>query len=143
MKEDDNESDAAEVHDRLLKIISNLSDLQKEKLLYALRKWEQPKPTVKQKPKFAEKREHFRKDSPVYGIFETKNRQFREFTKNVSVGGLLIDPEIRPSYHENIFITLFHNNFNLPVRTNGKVVRVDPDGVGLQFDQVIPRMSSV
>jgi hypothetical protein len=45
--------------------------------------------------------------------------------------------------NEDIFMTLFHKNFNHPVRTNGKVVRVDINGAGVQFNQVIPGMSSV
>ena len=143
MKKCDNESGITEVHARLLKIISNLSESQMEKILHALRKWEQPEPTVKQEPKFPEKREHIRQEASVYGIFETKNSQFRDFTKNVSESGVLIDTETSLSFQEDIFMTLFHKNFNFPVRTNGKVVRVDPDGVGVQFDQVIPRMSSV
>ena len=132
-----------DVRVRLFKTISNFSESQMEKPLHALEKREQPEPSEKQEPKFPDKREHLRKDASVYGIFETKNNQFREFTKNVSEGGVLIDPEPTLSFHEDIFMTLFHKNFTMPVRTNGKVARVDPDGVGIQFDQVIPQMSSV
>ena len=92
---------------------------------------------------FLEKREHLRKDSSVYGIFETIDSQFRASTKNISMGGVLIDPETHLSFHENIYMTFFHRKFNVPVRTDGKVVRVDPDGVGIQFDQAIPAMSSL
>jgi phage repressor protein C with HTH and peptisase S24 domain len=132
-----------DVRDRLFKIISNFSESQMEKPPNDSDKWEQPEPTEKQESKFPEKREHIRKDASVYGIFETKHIQFRDVTKNVSVGGLLVDTETSLSFHEDIFMTLFHKNLNFPVRTNGKVVRVDSDGVGIQFNQVMPIITSI
>ena len=107
-----------------------------EKPLPSLEQWEH-------EPSFLEIRTHPRKDASVYGIFKTKYEQFRASTKNVSMGGVLIDPEIDLSLHDDIDMTLFHRKFNIPVRTNGKVVRVDSDGAGIQFDQVLPVMSSV
>ena len=132
-----------DVRDRLFKIISNFSESQMEKPLDDSEKWEQPEPTEKQKSKFIEKRKHLRINASVYAICETKNAYFRDFTKNVSEGGVLIEPETTLALHEDIFMTLIHNNFNSPVRTNSKVVRVDPDGVGVQFNQIISGMSSL
>ena len=122
-----------DVRDRLFKIISTLPEPQ----------WEEPESTEKKERKFTPKRKYIRKDTSVYGIFETKNSQFRDFTKNVSIGGVLIDAETPLSFHEDIFITLFHENFSSPIRTNGKVARVDSDGIGIQFDQVLSEMSSL
>jgi len=143
MENNDNKSSVTEVHARILKIISTLSESKKEQLLHGLEKWEQPEPTDKHESKFPEKREHLRKNATVYAICETKNSKFSDYTKNVSAGGLLIKPETTLSFHEDIFLTLFHKSLNHPIRTNGKVVWVDPGGVGVQFDQVIPSMSSV
>jgi c-di-GMP-binding flagellar brake protein YcgR len=120
-----------------------LSESQKEQLLHGLEKWEQPEPTDKHESKFHERREHLRINASVYAICETKNANFRDFTRNVSAGGVLIEPEATLYCNEDIFMTLFHKNFNHPVRTNGKVVRVDINGAGVQFNQVIPGMSSV
>ena len=143
MENNDNKSSVTEVHARILKIISTLSESKKEQVLHGLEKWEQPEPTDKHESKFPEKREHLRKNATVYAICETKNSKFSDYTKNVSAGGLLIEPETTLSFHEDIFLTLFHKSLNHPIRTNGKVVWVDPGGVGVQFDQVIPSMSSV
>ncbi|UCD32880.1 MAG: PilZ domain-containing protein [Desulfobacterales bacterium] len=140
MKRNDYKSD---VQNRILQIISTFSEPQMEQLLHALKKWEQPLPIDKHEPKFSEKRVYLRKNASIYGIFETKKSNFRDFTKNVSAGGILIEPETTLSFHEDLFITFFHSSFNYPVRTNGKVVRVDPDGVGVKFYQAIPTMSSV
>ena len=131
-----------DVRDRLFKITSDFSKSQMEKPLPSLEQWEHES-TEEHEPNFPEKREHLRKDVSVYGIYETENEQFRASTKNVSMGGVLIDPETHLSFHEDIYMTFFHRKFNVPVRTNGKVVRVDSDGVGIQFDQVIPAMLSL
>ena len=125
-----------DVRDRLFKVISDFSEPQKEKPLPSLEQWEH-------EPSLFKKRAHPRKDASVYGIFETKYEQFRASTKNVSMGGALIDPEIHLSFHDDIDMTLFFRKFNVPLRTNGKVVRVDSDGVGIQFNKVTPAMSSL
>ena len=92
---------------------------------------------------FFEKREHLRKNVSIFGIFETVNEQFRVSTKNVSVGGVLIDSETHLSLHEDLNMTFIDGKFNGHVRTKGKVIRIDSDGVGIQFDKVIPVMSSL
>jgi len=124
-----------DLRDRLFKVTSDFKE-QMEKPLPSLEEWEH-------EPNSHEKRGHSRKDVSVYGIFETIDSQFRASTKNVSEGGILIDPEIHLSSHEYISMTLFNKKLNVPIRTYGKVVRVDSDGAGIQFNQVIPVMSSL
>jgi len=130
-----------DVRDRLFKVTSDFKE-QMEKPLPSLEQWEHES-TEEHEPNFLEKREDLRKDVSVYGIFETIDSQFRASTQNVSMGGVLIDPETQLSLHEEIYMSLFHKNFKSPVQTNGKVVRVDSDGVGIQFDRVVPVMSSL
>ena len=125
-----------EIRDRLFKVISDFSGPQIEKPLQSMEQWEY-------EPNFPDKREHPRKDVSVYGIFETIDSRFRASTKNVSVGGVLIDPETDLSLHEYLYMTFVNRKFNVPVQTNGKVVRVDSDGVGIQFNKVVPAMSSL
>ena len=143
MKRKDDKSFVTKVHARILKIISTLSESQMEQLLHFLEKWEQPEPTDKHESRSPEKRKHPRKNASVYTIYETKQGEFRDFTKNVSAGGVLMEPETTLPLHEDIFMTFLHINVNFPVRTNGKVVRVDQDEVGVQFNQVIPSISFV
>jgi len=131
-----------DIRNRLFKITSTFPEPPMEKPLPSLEQWEHES-TEEHEPDFPEKREHPRKDVSVYGIFETIDSQFRASTKNVSMGGVLINPETHLSFHEDIHMTFFHRKFNVPTRTNGKVVRVDSEGVGIQFDQVIPAMSSL
>jgi hypothetical protein len=95
------------------------------------------------KSQFFEKREHLRKNVSIFGIFETVNEQFRVSTKNVSMGGVLIDSETHLSLYEDLNMTFIDSKFNGHVRTKGKVIRVNSDGVGIQFDKVVPVMSSL
>ena len=124
-----------DLRDRLFKVTSDFKE-QMEKPLPSLEEWEH-------EPNSHEKREHLRIDVSLYGFFDTVNSQFRAATKNISVGGVLIDPETDLSFREHIGMTFFHRKLNTPVRTNGRVVRVDSDGVGIQFDKIIPAMSSL
>jgi len=131
-----------DLRDRLFKVTSDFSGPQIEDPFPSLEHWEHES-TEEREPNSLGKREHSRKDNALYGIFKTKYEQFRASTKNVSEGGVLIDPEIDLSFNEYVYMTFFHRKFNIPVHTNGKIVRVDSDGVGIQFDQAIPVMSSV
>ncbi len=130
------------IRDRLFKVISDFSESQINAPLPSLRQWDY-EPADLQEYDSHEKREHPRKDVSVYGIFETTDSQFRVSTKNVSIGGALIDPKTDLFSNEYIQMFFFHRKFNAPVRANGKVVRADSDGVGIQFDKVIPAMSSL
>lgn len=127
---------ANDLRDRLFKVTSQLKKLHEEKPIPNSEPWAYESNSHDQ-------REHPRKDVPVYGIFATTNNQFRALTKNVSMGGVLVDFETQLSFHEHIDMTLIHRNFNTPVRTHGKVVRVDTDGIGIQFNTAIPVMASL
>ena len=131
-----------DIRDRLFKVTSDFRESQTEKPFPSLEQWEY-EPTEEHEPNFPEQREHARNDVSVYGIFETIDGQFRASTKNVSVGGVLIDPETDLSLNEFIYMTFVNRKFNVPVRTNGKVVRVDSNGVGIQFNKIIPVMSDL
>ena len=126
-----------DIPDRLFKVTSNFNESQMNEHLPSF------EITVEKESQFFEKREHLRKDISIYGIFETTDSHFRASTKNLSMGGILIDPETHLSLHEDMYMTLVHRKFDHPVRTHGKVIRVDSGGVGIQFDQVIPAMSSL
>jgi len=139
MENNDNKSSIAEVQARIFQIISTMPEEQKRKLLTGLEKW-QSKFDDKQQSKPKDKREYYRQPISVYAICETNNRNFRDFTKDVSVGGAFIETETNLSLDEGLFITLFHKSLETPVRANGKIVRVDPMGVGIKFIKTIPGM---
>jgi len=131
-----------DLRDRLFKVTSDFNESQMEESLPSLEQWEH-EVTDEKESQFFEKREHLRKNVSIHGIFETVNEQFRASTKNVSMGGVLVDPEINLSFHEDLHMTFIDSKFNGRVYTKGKVIRVDSDGVGIQFDRVVPVMSSL
>lgn len=133
----------AEVQARIFKIIPTLSASQMRILLKGLEKWEPPQPIHKQNEKFDEKRAYPRKHASVYAICETKNANFRNFTKNVSAGGVFIETDKTLSIDDDLFMTLVHSSFETPIRSNGKIAWVDSNGAGVKFDKTISRMSIV
>jgi hypothetical protein len=131
-----------DLRNRLFKVISDFNESKIEEPLPSLEEWEL-EITDEKESQFFEKREHIRKNVSIHGIFETVNEQFRASTKNVSMGGVLIDPEINLSFNEDLHMTFIDSRFNGRVYTKGKVIRVDSDGVGIKFQQVVPVMASV
>jgi hypothetical protein len=129
MKNDDNKMDIKEVRSRISEIISGMSEAESRKLLKGLEKWQKSRPP--------DKRKYPRKYASIYAICETKDCNFRDFTKNISVGGVFIETETTLSVNENVFMTLLHSSFEVPIRTGGQIVRVDPNGIGVKFKNTI------
>jgi hypothetical protein len=129
MVNDDNIMDIKEIRSRISEIISRMSEAESRKLLKGLEKWQQSRPP--------DKRKHHRKYVSIYAICETKNRNFRDFTKNISSGGVFIETDTTLSVNEGVFMTLLHSSFEVPIRASGKIVRVDPKGIGIKFKNTI------
>ena len=129
MTNDDNKIGIKEVRSRISEIISRMSEAESRKLLKGLEKWQQSRPP--------DKREHHRKYTSIYAICETKNYNFRDFTKNISAGGVFIETGNTLSINEDLFMTLLHSGFEVPIRAGGKIVRVDPKGIGVKFKNTI------
>jgi hypothetical protein len=131
-----------DLRDRLFKVTSEFTGPQLEEPLPSLEHWEYES-TEDHEPDPQNNREHPRKDVPVYGIFETEHVKFRASAKNISVGGVLIDPKINLTLNELINMTFVHRNLTVPVQIKGVVVRVGADGTGIQFNRAVPIMSSL
>ena len=129
MTDDDYKMDIKEIRSRISEIISRMSEAESRKLLKGLERWQQSKPP--------DKRKHPRKYVSIYAICETKNCNFRDFTKNISIGGVFIETETSLSVNEDVFMTLLHSGFEVPIRAGGKIVRVDPKGIGIKFKNTI------
>ena len=134
-----NISSIAEVQTQLFQIIWTMPEIHKRKLLTVLEKW-QSKFDDKQQSEPKDKRKYSRKPISIYAICETNGLNFRDFTKDVSPEGAFIETKTNLSLDEDLFMILFHTSFETPVRTGGKIVRVDPKGVGVKFNETIPRM---
>jgi hypothetical protein len=131
-----------ELQARILEIIPTLSEEQMRTLLRGLDKWQQPEPDEAEQPEFYEKRRYSRKETSIYTICETDADNFREYTKNTSPGGVFIETASSMSVDEKVFMTLFHSSFDTPIRAKGKIVWVNPKGMGVEFNNPISRISS-
>ena len=129
MTSDDKKMGIKEVRSRISEIISKMSEDESRKLLKGLEKWQQSKPP--------DKREHHRQDASFYAICETKSCNFRNFTKDISSGGVFIETDTTLSVNEDVFMTILHSSFEVPIRAGGKIVRVDPKGIGVKFKNTI------
>ena len=129
-----NEDRIAEVEQEILKIVKSMTDTEKGLLLKGLKKW--------YKSNHPSYREYPRKDTSIYGFFETNNLSFRDHIKNLSAGGLFIETElpISSSASEELFMQFFHPEFNNLVKTQGKIVRVDSKGIGVKFNKPKPHL---
>jgi hypothetical protein len=139
MENNDNKPSIAEVQARIFQIISTMPEVEKRKLLTGLEKW-QSKFDDKRQSKPKERRKYYREPISIYAICEANNRDFRDFTKDVSIGGTFIETKTNLNLNEGLIITFFHYSFETPLRTEGKIVRVDPKGVGIKFKKTIPRI---
>jgi hypothetical protein len=129
----------AEVETRIFRIIWTMPEIHKRKLLTGLEKC-QSKFDDEQQSKLNDKRKHFRIPVSLYAICQNNGRNFKNFTKDVSAGGTFIETKTKLSYEDALFMTLLHKNLETPVRATGKVVRVEPKGVGIKFINPIPGM---
>ena len=131
----------AEVEKRIFRIIWTMPEIHKRKLLTVLEKW-QSKFDDEQQSKLNDKREHFR--TPIcslYAFCENSHCKLRDFTKDVSAGGIFIETKTKLSFDDALLMTFLHKSLETPVKATGKVVRVEPEGVGIRFINPIPKMS--
>ena len=80
------------------------------------------------------KREHHRKPIRAAVEYATQESVYRSFVQNISVGGAFIETRIPIRVGQDISL-----NFVLPtnpqkhIKINGQIVRVSPQGVGVEF----------
>jgi hypothetical protein len=142
MENDYDRMRAPELQARILEIIPTLSEEQMRTLLRGLDQWQQAEPDDAEQPQFQEKRRYSRKETAIYTICETDTDNFREYTKNMSPGGVFIETASSMSVDEEVFMTLFHASFDTPIRARGRIVWVNQKGMGVEFKTPISRISS-
>ena len=60
----------------------------------------------------------------------------RDFIKNISLGGAFIESRHALPLNMVISQSFFFPNFEIPIRSNSKIVWTAPDGFGVQFEIV-------
>jgi len=135
--------DYNEVLSRLSERISNMSEHETRSLLIELEKRHQLKLNERKKylgqhASFTEKREHPRQHASIYVFSATNINSFRDFTRNISAGGLFIVT----STHFLLLNTDLSMRFSLPgigfpINIIGKIVRIDRNGIGVKFNEIM------
>ena len=98
-----------EVHDRISKIIPKLSEMQARNLLIILEKWHQSNFTA-----------------------------WTDTIQNLSVSGLFIETRIPFFVGDELSMTFSLTDAENPIKITGKIVRVDSNGIGVQFEELLP-----
>jgi hypothetical protein len=129
MTNNDNKIGREEVYNKILTIIPTLSFVQMRNLLKFLEKWQQSK--------FDEKRKYPRKKTFVWTECSADTRFFTDFIQNLSVSGLFIETQLPFFVGEKLSMTFSLPGADDPIKISGKIVRIDSNGIGVQFDEVL------
>ncbi len=84
-----------------------------------------------EKPKNTERRKHPRKSCFIPVDYAVGHHAFKDFIKNISLGGVFIDKEL-PVGHEIVMCFLSPESA-IPVKATGQIVRSVPEGIGVEF----------
>jgi hypothetical protein len=129
MQENNNVLKTSEVTARLFEAIANLPEADRRNLLNALFEREQHD--------FDVNRRHPRKPSKIAVDCLIDNLSFTHFIQNISRGGAFIETELPFLNNKALSMTFSLPGNEVPIKTTGKIVRTDPKGIGVQFEEVL------
>jgi hypothetical protein len=135
MTNNDNQLTREEVYNKILTIIASLSESQMRNLLKSLVNWQQSK--------FDEKRKYPRKQTFVWTECSASKRFFTDFIQNLSVSGLFIETQLPFFVGEELSMTFSLPGADAPIKITGKIVRIDSNGIGVQFDELLSDISNI
>ena len=129
MLNNDNKMGKEEVYNKILTILPTLSEAQLRKLLENLEKWQQSE--------FDEKRKYPRKKTFIWTECSADSRFFTDFIQNLSASGLFIETQLPFFVGEALSMTFSLPGADAPIKITGKIVRIDSNGIGVQFDSLL------
>jgi len=121
-----------DVTKRLIDVIKNLPLRRQGEILDALEKEKSGK-TVEN-----EQRRHSRKDILLPVDYASYDNCFRDFIRDISVGGVFIETKQPLLAGQKIAMTFMTPDNQNHFKINGKIVRDVPDGIGVKFDETAP-----
>jgi PilZ domain len=124
-----NELDRNEVRAFIFGIIDDMSDAEMRQLLKDLEGWQKSK---------NEKRKYPRRTTLMDITYSSDQRRiFEDFVRNISACGLYIETNLVTELDQKLTMTFSHPDSGDPVKVLGKVIRVDSDGIGVQFNKLL------
>jgi hypothetical protein len=129
-----NELDIHEVRSRLFDLILVIPDAELRQLLEELIKRQESRPE--------NLREYYREDVSIEVECTADNVKCQDSIKNISSGGIFIETEENFSMGQKIMVTFSipKYNFDNKITLVGEVVRIEPSGVGVKFNEPIPHI---
>ena len=129
MQKNNNVLKSSEVTARLFEEIFNLPEAVRRNLLNALFEREQLNLNVN--------RRHPRKPSKIAVDCLIDNLSFTHFIQNISRSGVFIETELPFLNDKTISMSFSLPDDKVPIKTEGKIVRTDSKGIGVQFDEML------
>jgi len=136
----------AERKEFLSAIVSNLTEEESRRLLPILitniseaKRWDLlEKLETFQKSKLTEMREHSRRPSFIPVECSSHEVCFTDFIQDISRGGVYIQTDGNFYVGQSITLTFsLHKNEDV-ISVKGKIARIDPKGVGVNFEEALP-----
>jgi hypothetical protein len=81
-----------------------------------------------------EQRKHPRTPCSIITEYIVNNRTYKGTIKDISLGGAFITARHVVPINRKISQSFFFPNFEIPIRSKSKIVWVDEQGFGVQFD---------
>ena len=129
MANNQNEFSLEEMKARIKEIVFTMSESELKKFLTVLEKWW----------KFNRgKRKHSRKNLSINALFMIGSDFFRNCITNISPGGLFIETKAPVTVGGAVTIAFRLSDKEDHIEVEGKIVRVKPDGFGVQFNESLP-----
>jgi hypothetical protein len=121
-----------EVRGHLFELIFDMSETETRHLLTEL------KERRKTAQKNEDKRKHPRKRTFIHVDCLGNKCVFTDFIQNISVSGLYIETQIPLFENQKLSMTFSPPDSENPIKIKGLIARVDSNGIGIQFDELIP-----
>ncbi len=124
-----NKLDRSEVRAFIFGIIDEMSDTEMRQLLKDLENWQKSK---------NEKRKYPRRSTIIDIAYSSDQRRiFEDFVRNISAGGLYIETNLVTELGQKLTMTFSHPESGDPIKVLGKIIRVDSEGIGVQFNKFL------
>ena len=110
---------------RMSEIINNLSIEEARILARLLNDWQKKN-----------QRRHPRTPCSIITEYMVDNQEHKDLIKNISLGGAFIESRYALPLNLVISQSFYFPNFEIPIRSNSKIVWTAPNGFGVQFEIV-------
>ena len=107
---------------RLMDLIDNMSEDQRQALLSMLEDWQ-----------FTKRRKHPRKSWLAPVDYTVEGRAFKDFIRNISAGGVFIETRTAFSVGQEISMSFSSTGFEEPIKIGGKIFWANMLGIGVRF----------